>query len=317
MSSSAPELSVVVPMFNESESIAEFCTQTRAVLDELGVTYEIVFVDDGSRDDTVQLVKDQDWQQARVVRLVSNAGHMAALDAGYRASTGEYVITMDSDLQHPPSLIPELLLTARTEQVDVVYAARRRREGDSWFKRTTAVAYYRSMRTLTGVDVEESAADFRLVSRRVVSVIRGLPAGHQVFRLLIPSLGFPSRTIFYEANERFAGASKYTVRHMVNLSAESVIAFTTKPLTISIRVGLVVSLIAVLGFVYVLITYLTGQALEGWASVISTVLLLFGMLFVLLGVFGMYIGAIVRTLMARPRYLVRDEWAPLTRTEGE
>lgn len=299
-----PTLSVVAPVYNEAESIVEFCAQLRATLDGMNVSYEVLFVDDGSRDDSRTLIEALAWPEARVISFIANAGHMAALDAGYRASAGDYVVCLDADLQHPPSLIPTFLETALTEKVDVVYAVRAMRSTDSWFKRRSALAYYRLMRALTDVDIQSSAADFRLISRRVVDVIRALPPGQQVFRLLIPSLGFAQRTVQYEAAERFAGTSKYTLDKMVGLSVSSVIGFTTKPLTLSIRAGLIVSLVSFAGFVYVIVRFYTGHTVEGWASVFSTVLFVFGILMIILGVFGLYIGAIVKAIQGRPSYLI-------------
>lgn len=299
-------LSLVIPVFNEEESIVEFCRQLRETLEGMSVEYEVLFIDDGSVDSSRDLIERLAWGQARVISFVTNAGHMAALDAGYRQAIGRYVISLDSDLQHPPSAIPLLLQTAQESDVDVVYAVRETRKRDSWFKRTTALLYYRLMRAITDVDVQNSAADFRLISHRVIKVIRDLPPGQQVFRLLIPSLGFPYRTVIYTANARFAGESKYSLKKMVDLSTTSVVGFTTKPLTISIRIGLFVSLAAVIGFIYVIVTYFSGRALEGWASMLSTVLLLFGLLFVILGVFGLYMGAILRVLIARPPYIISN-----------
>ncbi len=302
-----PFLSVVVPMYNEADSIVEFVTQLRSVLDELNCTYEVLFVDDGSTDSSVVSLQNIDWPQARVISFLVNAGHMAALDAGYREALGEYVVSLDSDLQHPPSMIPAMLDRAKQQGVDVVYAARATRENDGFFKRVSALAYYRTMRALTGLNLESSAADFRLVSHRVIRVLRELPPGRQVFRLLIPSLGFSSATVLYTASPRFAGKTKYTVLKMVNLSADSIVGFTTKPLTISIRLGLTVSLLAVLGFIYVLATYFAGRAETGWASLLSTILLMFGLLFIILGIFGLYLGAILRASMARPTYIIDSE----------
>lgn len=303
---SSLDLSVVAPVYNESESIEAFCAELREVLDAMGVSYEVLFIDDGSTDDSVAIIRRFAWPQARVISFVSNAGHMAALDAGYRAALGRYVVSLDSDLQHPPGLIPNLFSTAVAGRLDVVYAVRDSRRSDGWFKKVSALAYYRLMRTLTDVDVHDSAADFRLISSRVITVIRSLPAGRQVFRLLIPSLGFPSATVGYLANPRFAGRSKYNFGRMLSLSNESIVGFTTKPLTFSIRLGLLVSGLAVLGFIYVLLAYFSGQALEGWASILATILLMFGILFVTLGVFGLYIGALVSASSGRPRYLIDE-----------
>ncbi len=145
------------------------------------------------------------------------------------------------------------------------------------------------------------------MSDRVVSILRTLPAGGQVYRLLIASFRFRSATLRYEAAPRFAGESKYDLRRMVNLSVESLVGFTTKPLTLSIRLGLVISALAVAGFVYVVVTYFTGHPSEGWASLLSTVLLMFGILFVVLGVFGLYLGAVLRSVRAHPAYVVVEE----------
>ena len=304
-----PTLSIVVPVYNEEESIGALSTQLRAVLDGMDERYEVIFVNDGSSDGSRAALASLGWKQARVVNFVSNSGHMAALDAGYRAAGGDWVLTMDSDLQHPPRLIPTMLDEARAHNVDVVYAVRDSRQQEGLLKRMAAPAYYRLMRGLTDVDVQDSAADFRLLSKRVVRILQQLPPGGQVFRLLVPSLGFPSRTITFPPDERFAGTTKYTFRKLIGLSSDSVLGFSTKPLTVSIRVGFVVSILAVLGFVFVTISYMTGHSVQGWASVFASILLLFGVLFVLLGVLGFYVGAILRQLLDRPRYIV-DEHEP-------
>jgi dolichol-phosphate mannosyltransferase len=190
--------------------------------------------------------------------------------------------------------------------VDVVYAVRPKRKEDGIFKRLTARAYYSLLGSLTEIQLQSSAADFRIVSRNVVIVLNQLAPGRQVFRLLIPSLGFPSKTFGYTASQRFAGKSKYGVRKMVGLSLDSVIQFSTKPLTLSIQLGVFVSLLSLAGFAYVLFTYLSGEALQGWASLISTVLLLFGVLFFLLGIFGLYLASVVRQLQGRPPYVTKE-----------
>ena len=155
---------------------------------------------------------------------------MAALDAGYRSSKGDLVITLDADLQHPPALIPKMLDEVENKGVDVVYAVRGKRSEDSIFKRVSAKIFYRVMRSLSEVDLQTSAADFRLVSKRVVDVIRQLPLGRVVFRIFIPSLGFASSTVSYTAAPRFAGESKYNLSKMIRLSTTSLLTSSTKPL---------------------------------------------------------------------------------------
>jgi polyisoprenyl-phosphate glycosyltransferase len=300
------DVTIVAPLFNEEQSIEEFLKLLRSVLDGMRVSYEVVLVDDGSTDSSLDLLQSLEWSQLRLISFVSNAGHQAALDAGYRSSVGDFVVTMDSDLQHPPEVIPELYKVALDSGVDVVYAVRPKRKEDGIFKRLTARAYYSVMGSLTDIDLQDSAADFRIVSRKVVTILNQLAPGRQVFRLLIPSLGFPSRAISYKASERFAGESKYGFRRMVGLSVDSVIQFSTKPLTLAIQMGVFVSILSLFGFAYVLLTYLSGNALQGWASLISTVLLLFGVLFVLFGIFGLYLATLVRQLQGRPPYIIKD-----------
>lgn len=305
--SNTPELSIVAPFFNEEEVLEQFARELREVLEGLEVTYEVVFVNDGSTDASIEKLKNLAWAESRVVSLVSNSGHQSALDAGFRSATGNFLISIDCDLQHPTDLIPELYETAKSKSVDVVYAVRTERRKEKLFKRTTAAIYYSVMGRLTDVEVRKSAADFRLISRKVANVLNSLAPGRQVFRLLIPSLGFPSASIPYVAGERFAGSSKYTLRKMVSLSLQSVVQFSTRPLYFAIRVGIVFSLLALLGFLYVVVTFFSGQALPGWASLISTLLILFGLQFVVLGVIGAYLGQVVKLLQDRPAYLLKPE----------
>jgi len=304
-----PELSIVAPFFNEEGVIGSFAKELRGVLEELGVPYEVIFVNDGSTDGSLSAIRNLGWAELKILNLVSNAGHQAALDAGYRAANGEFVVSMDSDLQHPPQLIPELYKTAKSQIVDVVYAVRSDRRKEKLFKRSSAGLYYSIMGKLTDIEVRKSAADFRLVSRRVLRILNSLTPGRQVFRLLIPSLGFPSASVPYVASERPVGRSKYTFRKMVGLSVQSVLQFSTQPLHFAVRVGVAFSLLALIGFLYVLFTFLNGNAIPGWASLISTLLVLFGLQFVVLGVIGVYIGQLVNLVQNRPTYLLQDEEA--------
>lgn len=299
-------LSVVVPVFNESEVLPLFLPNLKAVLDGMKIGYEVIFVDDGSRDDSSRIISDFGWKQSRVLKFVANAGHQAALQAGYKAAIGEWAVTLDADLQHPPQLIPELLATAKETSSDVVYGVRKDRSDDSWWKRTTARQYYKLARWLSGVDLTSSAADFRLVSRRVLNVINAIPDANLVFRLLIPSLGFPSAEVAFRASPRPAGKSKYTFYRMASLSVESIVGFSTKPLTLAINLGIFTTFLAFIGFIYAALTFYAGQSQTGWASLISTVLLLFGVLFVILGVHGLYIGAILKNTMFRPVYILEN-----------
>lgn len=301
-----PEISIIAPVYNEAEGIERFAALLKQQLDDLNLNYEVIFVDDGSTDESLKILSSIHWPELRVISFVANSGHMAALEAGYRNSSGKYVISMDSDLQHPIEMIPVLLDSARKNQSDVVYAVRSSREEDSFFKRQTAKLYYKIIGWLSEIPIQESAADFRLISKPVVDVIKGLPQGNLIFRLLIPSLGFPTSTVEYVAAPRFAGESKYNLKRMFSLSTSSLISFSTKPLTLAIQLGLIVSGIALLGFVYAIVSYLSGNVENGWASIISTILLLFGVLFVVLGIQGLYVGAILRKMLSRPTYVIKE-----------
>jgi dolichol-phosphate mannosyltransferase len=266
-------------------------------------SYEVLLVDDGSTDESVDYLVGLEWPECRLVRLASNRGHQEALDAGLRLSRGEWTITMDSDLQHPPSAIPSMLSLAQDLNVDVVYAVRTERAEESLFKRTTARAYYRLMRGLTGVPIKQGAADFRLLSRSVVATVNALPE-EKVFRLLLPYLGFSHATFAYQADPRVAGSSKYSLSRMGRLTISSVVQFSTRPLQASIALGLVSSLLALVWLVAAVVAWVRGAAVEGWTSLAVMVLFLGGVQLLSIGILGMYVGRLYDFVRLRPRHKV-------------
>lgn len=301
-------LSVVVPVFNEQDVLPLLVPRLRAVLDEGD---EVLFVDDGSTDATPVVLADlaRHWPQARVVALARNSGHQAALTAGLDRAQGDWVVTMDADLQDPPELIPQLLATARAQGVDVVYAARGDRSTDSRFKRTTAGLYYRTVERLTGVPVTAHAGDFRLVSRAVVTALHGLPERKRVYRLLIPMLGFDSAVVHHRRETRAAGQTSYTLRRMVLLAGDSVVSFSTTPLRLATGLGLLTAGSSALLAIWVVLVNITGNAVPGWASITLGVLFLGTVQLLCLGVLGEYVGRIYDEVKARPLYRVRGETA--------
>ena len=296
-------VSLVVPVFNEADNLQALANELRKQL-PIEYDYELILVDDGSTDDSVQIAQNLDFPNVRVLPLVSNSGHMAALDAGYRASTGDWVVTLDADLQHPPAVIPELLRAAEMDAVDVVYAVRGARTEDSFLKRVSAKTFYRVMRSLSEVDLQTSAADFRLVSKRVVDIIRQLPAGRVVFRIFIPSLGFRSSSVQYTAAQRFAGESKYNLTKMIKLSTSSLLTSTTKPLILGIRVGIITAIFAVIGALIALANYFISDTVPGWTSTMVVMLTLFAVMFILIGTIGSYLAIVVKETLRQPTYLV-------------
>ncbi|WP_260618292.1 glycosyltransferase family 2 protein [Streptomyces sp. WAC07149] len=306
-------LSIVVPVFNEEESLPALAARLRPVLDGVGEPYEVLTVDDGSTDKTPRVLEDLRgaWPELRVVTLRRNSGHQAALTAGLHRARGAYVISMDADLQDPPEVIPRMLDLARSDGLDVVYGVRTDRSADSGFKRRTAAGYYWLMRRLAGPHVPAQAGDFRLLSRQVVETLKSLPEQQQIHRLLIPWLGFPDGRITYQREERVAGTTKYPLHKMVLLALDSVTSFSAAPLRLATAIG-AGSLVVCLGFlVWTLVAHATGNTLPGWTSLITTVLFFGAVQLFCVGMLGEYVARIYTAVQARPAYFVARD------TDGE
>ncbi|MFI6073105.1 glycosyltransferase family 2 protein [Actinoplanes sp. NPDC051343] len=299
-------LSVVTPMYNEREAVDHFVARLRPVLDGLGVTYEVVAVDDGSRDATVARLIEmrREWPELRVVALRRNVGHQTALRAGLRSAHGAYVVSIDADLQDPPEVIGEMLDAARQQDVHVVYGVRGDRSTDTVFKRNTAGLYYWVMRRLVGPWVSDNAGDFRLMSRAVVDVLNDLPEQRPVYRLVVPSLGFSSAEVAYTRAERVAGETKYPLSKMIKLTLDSVTSFSAAPLRIATWLGLFSFLLCLALIVSGLAAWGFGAVVPGWTSLYIAVLLLGGIQLICLGLLGEYIGRIYAASQNRPQFLV-------------
>ena len=298
-----PELSVVVPFFNEAKALPHFCSQLRQELESIGLSYEVILVDDGSEDGSSEWLKALNWPECTLLRFARNSGHQEALDAGLRVSTGQLTVTMDADLQHPPRAIRSLIEAAQSTGVDVVYATPSHRNSDSWYKRNTARLYYWLMKHLAGVNLTPSAADFRLVSRKVVDIVNQLPE-EKVFRLLLPALGFASTTVNYTATPRIAGVSKYSFVRMLRLGTRSVLLFSLRPLQIATFLGWLAALASLAWLVWVLVSVAVGNTVEGWASLTSLILFLGGVQLISMGIFGSYLGQTFEAVRSRPRHVV-------------
>jgi polyisoprenyl-phosphate glycosyltransferase len=299
-------LSVVTPMYNEREAVDHFVARLRPVLDGLGVSYEVVAVDDGSKDATVARLIElrRDWAQLRVVALRRNVGHQTALRAGLRSAHGDYVVSIDADLQDPPEVIGEMLAAAREQRVDVVYGVRGDRSTDTSFKRNTAGLYYWVMRRLVGPWVSDNAGDFRMMSRAVVDVLNDLPEQRPVYRLVVPSLGFSSAEVAYTRAERVAGETKYPLSKMIKLTLDSVTSFSAAPLRIATWLGLLAFVLCLILIVSGLAAWGLGAVVPGWTSLYIAVLLLGGIQLICLGLLGEYIGRIYAATQNRPQFLV-------------
>lgn len=301
-----PVLSVVVPMYNEEAVLQLFVERLRPVLDELPATYEVVAVDDGSSDNTPVLLQRalRDWPALRVIRLRANSGHQAAISAGLQRSCGDWVVTIDADLQDPPETIARMYDAAVAEDVDVVYGVRTDRTADSAFKRHSAGAFYRMMRRLAKLDLSQDAGDFRLMSRSTVDAITALPEHNRVLRLVVPTLGFPSTTVEYRRDARAAGESKYPLSKMIRLTLDSVTGFSQAPLRFATWFSLIGFVVAAMVMVYAVWSKLNGGTTAGWASTVAIIATFSAMQLLCLGILGEYVGRTYTALQQRPSYYV-------------
>jgi glycosyltransferase involved in cell wall biosynthesis len=307
----APTLTVVVPMYDEEAVLPLFAERLRPVLDGLGETYEVLVVDDGSRDTTpILLLREQrGWPQLRVVRLRANAGHQAALSAGLARARGAWIATLDADLQDPPELLPQMLTAAREHGVDVVYGVRTDRSTDSAFKRFTARVYYRLMQRLVGGHLTADAGDFRLMSRATVDAVNTLPDHHRVLRLVVPALGFPATTVPYRRSPRAAGKTKYPLSRMLRLTVDSLTGFSVAPLRLATWFGLGGALVTAVLLAFALAAFLSGRTVPGWTSTFVAVAAVGAVQLLCLGLLGEYVGRLYTLMQGRPSYFVaRDSF---------
>jgi dolichol-phosphate mannosyltransferase len=301
-----PELSIVIPVYNEEDVLPLLVQRLRPVAEALDTSYEVVTVDDGSTDQSPVVLQRllREWPQLRIVRLRANAGHQAAISAGLAAARGDYVVTLDADLQDPPEVITEMMAQARLHGADVVYGVRSDRSSDSAFKRLSARAFYRLIRTLSGTHAQVDAGDYRLMSRATVNAINALPEHHRVLRFVVPALGFPSTTVMYRRDERAAGTSKYPLATMNKLSLDSVTGFSTAPLRPATWLGLLGGVAALGLLLWALVGLARGTTLPGWTSTVVAVAGVGAVQLLCVGILGEYVGRMYAHLQARPTYFV-------------
>lgn len=307
-----PELSVVIPMYNEQEVLPLLVDRLRPILDGLHLSYEVVAVDDGSTDLTPALLQrfHREWPQLRVVRLRANAGHQAAMSAGLVVALGAYVVTLDADLQDPPEIIPQMLSAAKDDGVDVVYGVRSDRSTDTFFKRTSARAFYRVIGAISSTGAASDAGDFRLMSRATVDAVNSLPEHNRVLRFIVPAFGFPSDTAEYKRDERAAGSSKYPLLKMIKLSVDSLTGFSTAPLRVATFAGFGGAVIAVLLVLYTFISQAGGHTVAGWTSTVAIVSGFGAIQLLCVGILGEYIGRMYAHLQGRPTYFIAYDSHP-------
>ena len=301
-----PSVSVVAPAYNEQEVLGEFHRRVTDVMIGIGCPYEIVLVNDGSRDTTLQLMhalRERD-PHVTVVDLSRNFGKEIALSAGLDHTKGDVVVVLDSDLQDPPELIPAMIEGWR-EGYDVVYGMRTVRDGETWFKKLTAKYFYRVIKQVSRVDIPKDTGDFRLMTRRAVEALSGLREEHRFMKCLFAWIGFPSRPLPYRRDPRAAGETKWNYWKLWNFAIEGITSFTVAPLKISTYVGLAIASFALLYAVIVISKALFfSDPVRGYPSLMAVILFLGGVQLISVGLLGEYVGRIFNEVKRRPLYLI-------------
>jgi dolichol-phosphate mannosyltransferase len=300
---------VVVPVYNEEEVLPECHRRLSAVLAGTGLVYEIIYVDDGSRDSSPTILRGilGADRHAQLIEFSRNFGHQAAISAGFAEARGQAIVAIDADLQDPPELIPAMLEKWR-QGFEVVYGRRTRREGETLFKKATSKAYYRTLARLTDVRIPVDVGDFRLIDRKVCDALNGLKEKHRYVRGLIAWLGFRQSEVVFERAPRLAGKTKYPLKKMIAFAVDGIVSFSSKPLRLATLPGI---LLAAAGFgylIYVLVQKFSAAGTEtGWASLMGVILSLNGYTLIALGIIGEYLGRLFDEAKGRPLYVAREK----------
>jgi polyisoprenyl-phosphate glycosyltransferase len=302
------DLSVVAPCYNEALGLAEFHRRVSAICSKtVGTDYEIILINDGSRDGTWSLMSELAASDAHVlaINLARNYGHQIALTAGLRYARGNRILIIDADLQDPPELLDQMMRWM-DEGADVVYGQREIRQGETWLKRTTANLFYRLLERLVEIEIPRDTGDFRLLSRRALTVLNAMPEHDRFIRGMVSWIGLRQVAVHYARQPRFAGTGNYPVRKMLRLAIDAVTGFSTRPLRVASYLGAFFGAIGLLSLVYIIGAVLLGQTVRGWASVMTTVVLLGSFQLFILGIIGEYLGRLFQQAKNRPLFVVSE-----------
>jgi polyisoprenyl-phosphate glycosyltransferase len=303
----SPVYSIVAPVFNEEETVPHFYQRIMEVMEQVGEPFELVLVNDGSRDGSFAAMQNLHQQdpRVRVIDFSRNFGHQIAISAGLDHARGAAVVIIDSDLQDPPEVIIQLIATWKNG-AEVVYAQRSKRVGETRFKLFTAAAFYRLIERITSIHIPRDTGDFRLLDRRVVKALVAMREQHRFMRGLSAWVGFRQEAVQYERHERFAGTTKYPFRKMLKFSLDAITSFSHVPLQLATTCGFILAGISLVGIVIAVLLRLFTGAIVGQASTLILVLFLGGIQLIFLGIIGEYLGRIYDEVRARPLYIVRE-----------
>lgn len=299
------KLSIVIPAYNEEKNIFYIYQKIKDSLKEM--EYEIIFVDDGSSDNTFQEVKKVSEKDEFVkgISFSRNFGHQIALLAGLQEAKNDLVVMMDADGQHPPELI-HVLINEVQKGFDIVNTRRTLTKGIGFFKRVSSKLYYKMLNFLTEIKVEYASSDFRIMTRQAVEAFLSMGEQNRFTRGMISWMGFKQSVIEYEAPERFAGDTKYTLRKMLRFGIDGITSFSAKPLKISFYFGLITLLLGVCYAIYAIVIYFMGKAVPGWTSILLTVLFIGGVQLLGIGILGEYLAKIFNEIKGRPHYFIKN-----------
>jgi glycosyltransferase involved in cell wall biosynthesis len=303
-----PQLSLVIPIFNEEETIPELDRRLRELLPRLGVTWEVVFVNDGSKDRSFEMLKELGAHEPgyKVLSFARNFGHQIAISAGLDVAEGNAVVVMDADLQDPPEVVEEMLAKFN-EGFDVVYGVRTKRHGETVFKRVTAAVYYRILRRLLGFEVPLDAGDFRLMSRKVVIALRSLRERHRFVRGMVAWVGYKQTKVYYERPARFAGETKYPLSKMLKFAIDGITSFSVVPVRLATYLSIVAGLVAVgVGLWSVTRTWVGSPVVPGWTTIMVLIALSSSAQLLVMGILGEYVGRTYEEVKKRPLYTVAE-----------
>ena len=301
-------LSIVVPVYNEQEVIDETFRRLSAVFKDFFMKVEYIFINDGSKDNTYFKLKEiaSRNQEVRVINFARNFGHQIAITAGMDYAKGDAIVIIDADLQDPPEVILEMVDKWK-EGYEVVYGKRLQRDGETFFKKVTAKTFYRFLDSMTDVKLPVDVGDFRLIDRKVCDAMKCLPERSRYVRGLVSWVGFKQTSVEYHREKRFAGETKYPLKKMLKLAGDGIFSFSYKPLKLATFIGMLVSACSFIYLVIVLIQrFVKNDVVSGWASSIAVTLFLNGVMLIVIGIMGEYIGRIYEEVKARPLYIIGE-----------
>ena len=301
------KLSVIVPMYYEEEVAYEFYNRLKNVVEEIDFNYEIIFINDGSKDNTLMILKGiaNEDSNVRIIDFSRNFGHQVAVTAGILNCKGDLAVVIDADLQDPPELIVDMIEEWK-KGFDVVYAKRKTRKGESKFKLVTAKYFYKILSNLADIEIPRDTGDFRLIDKKVIESFKEMPERNRFIRGMISWVGFKQTFVEYNRDERFAGETKYPLKKMIKFATDGIISFSSKPLKVMSSLGILTLFVSFIILIYSIVSKLYGNTSSGWTSIMCVLVFFSGVQLVSLGIIGEYIARIYDESKNRPLYLINE-----------